>query len=82
LWTALRHYLNCGTKLRDSMKIMEKIKLAIPKMSKIWASSSLALGGVHDQIKRVIEMEKMALEGLEKGEFTLDREMTINVDAH
>jgi hypothetical protein len=70
--TALRHYFNCGTPLRKTLPIIGHIKQAIPKMSKIWSSSQLALGGGHNGIKQVFEMEQTALEGLGSGKFTMD----------
>jgi hypothetical protein len=61
----------CGTPLRQTLPITSRIKLAIPKMSKIWFTPQLALGG-HDSVKNVFEMEQLILEVLESSEFTDD----------
>jgi hypothetical protein len=80
LHVALGHYFNCGTKLRDTLKIMGQIRLAVPIMSKIWAGSQLAHEGMHKKIEQVIVLEDMAREGIKEGKYTLDDPITLKIE--
>lgn len=63
----------CGSKpLRDILPILKRIRLAIPKMKRIWGSSAMSKQGRDQILDRALMIEKEALEMIEKGHFTLD----------
>ncbi|KII91507.1 hypothetical protein PLICRDRAFT_105000 [Plicaturopsis crispa FD-325 SS-3] len=73
LHVALHDMWSCSTPLRITLEVLKRIRLTIPKMSKIWAQSSLALAGRRDELlQKDLESEKNALELLADGIVTLD----------
>jgi len=69
---SLRFFFKVATPLSVTLPIMKRIRIAIPKMQRIWANSAMANQGRDTALNRTLEMEKGALELIEKGEFTLD----------
>ena len=74
-------YLNCGVDnlfkcgskpIGEILPILKRIRLAIPKMKRIWNSSAMSKQGRDQILGRAAMMEKDALEMIEKGRFTLD----------
>lgn len=74
-------YLNCGVDnlfkcgskpIGEILPILKRIRLAIPKMKRIWSSSAMSKQGRDQILDRAVMMEKDALEMIEKGRFTLD----------
>lgn len=68
------------TSARDQLAVMERIRLAIPKMKQIWAHSALATQGGDMLFKRGLEMETELRQGVESGEFQLDDPVTLQIE--
>jgi len=68
----VHNLFRCGTPLRETLAILKRIRLAIPKMKRIWGSSAMSKEGRDTVLDRALEMEKEALDQIEKGNFTLD----------
>lgn len=64
------------TPFRMWLPIAEKIRLAVPKMQKIWANSAAARAGRDEPINTVMKTEKSAREQLAAGVVGLDDRMT------
>ncbi|KZP31804.1 hypothetical protein FIBSPDRAFT_1037356 [Athelia psychrophila] len=72
-------YLNCavenffmsGTEARVTLGLLKRIRLAIPKMNKIWAESAMSKQGREKIFARALETEKELLAGVASGQFTL-----------
>jgi hypothetical protein len=62
----------CGTPLRETLGILKRIRLAIPKMKRIWVASATSKQGRDRTLERALMMETELLKAVEKGDFTLD----------
>lgn len=80
MWTTIIVFLNaglemmwsCKTSIRNQLAVMERIRLAIPKMKKIWGQSSFAKQGGDIIFKRGQDIEGILREGLNKRRYQLD----------
>ena len=54
------------------MAVLERIRLAIPKMERIWKNSVMSKEGRDQILGRAMETEKMLRDALAKGDFTFD----------
>jgi DNA-binding GntR family transcriptional regulator len=81
----LTGFLNCGVDnlfksgrkpLRETLPILKRIRLAIPKMKQIWRASAMSKQGRDQILERALLIEKEALEMIKKGHFTLDHCMS------
>ncbi|KAE9402375.1 hypothetical protein BT96DRAFT_552500 [Gymnopus androsaceus JB14] len=77
---ALEMMWSSKTSARDQLAVMERIRLAIPKMKQIWAHSALATQGGDMLFKRGLEMETELRQGVESGEFQLDDPVTLQIE--
>lgn len=68
----VQNLFNCGTPLRETLAVLERIRLAIPKMERIWKHSSMSKQGRDQVLARAMESETMLRDALARGEFTLD----------
>jgi stress-induced-phosphoprotein 1 len=68
----VQNLFRCGTPLRETLAILRRIRLAIPKMKRIWGSSALSKEGRDEELNRALMMEEEALDQIKKGKFTLD----------
>lgn len=68
------------TSVRDQLAVMERIRLAIPKMNEIWAHSALAAQGRDEMFKRGLEIEIDLRKGVESGKFQLDDFITLQIE--
>lgn len=68
------------TSVRDQLAVMERIRLAIPKMNEIWAHSALAAQGRDGMFKRGLEIEIDLRKGVESGKFQLDDFITLQIE--
>ncbi|KIM76308.1 hypothetical protein PILCRDRAFT_826486, partial [Piloderma croceum F 1598] len=57
---------------RETLAILKRIRLTIPKMKRIWGSSALFQEGRDEELNRALMMEKEALDQIKKGNFTLN----------
>lgn len=74
---ALTNLWKCGTPIRDTLPIMEQIRLAIPKMKRIWEFSSIA--NARDvALDRIGTIEKGIREKLANGEVSLSDRLVPN----
>ncbi|KAJ3891677.1 hypothetical protein GG344DRAFT_46856 [Lentinula edodes] len=80
LKAALEMMWSCKTSARNQLVVMERLRLAIPKMRQIWANSSLAKQQGDSFFKTALDMEKELRDGLEKGKFRLDDPVTIQIE--
>lgn len=72
-------YLNCavenffmsGTEARVTLELLKRIRIALPKMNKIWGESAMAKQGREQIFARTLETEKELLAGVAAGQFTL-----------
>lgn len=63
----------CGSKpLRETLPILARIRLAVPKMKRIWGSSAMSREGRDQILKQAMMMEPKALEMIGNGGCTLD----------
>ncbi|KAH7881164.1 uncharacterized protein C8R40DRAFT_21713 [Lentinula edodes] len=69
---------SCKTSIRNQLAVMERIRLAIPKMKKIWGQSSFAKQGGDIIFKRGQDMEGIMREGLNKRKYQLDELVVID----
>ncbi|KAJ3869207.1 hypothetical protein EV359DRAFT_30566 [Lentinula novae-zelandiae] len=69
---------SCKTSIRNQLAVMERIRLAIPKMKKIWGQSSFAKQGGDIIFKRGQDMEGIMREGLNKRQYQLDELVVID----
>ena len=81
LYQALLRFSKCGTPARDSLAIMERIRLALPKMEKIWQYSSQGLSGVNEQLRWIFDAENEMRKELQEGKYTLDDKIEIHMDS-
>ncbi|KAJ3815600.1 hypothetical protein F5876DRAFT_30294 [Lentinula aff. lateritia] len=63
---------SCKTSIRNQLAVMERIRLAIPKMKKIWGQSSFTKQGGDIIFKRGQDMEGILRQGLNKRKYQLD----------
>jgi len=73
---SLQFFFVIATPLSVTLPIMKRIRIAIPKMQRIWANSAMANQGRDTTLNRTLEVEKDALAMIEKGECTLDMSMS------
>ena len=70
---AVENHFRCGSKpLRETLPILARIRLLIPKIKRIWGLSAMSKQGRDQILDQATMMEKEALEMIEKGKFTLD----------
>lgn len=70
--SAITSLWRCGTPIRDTLPIMERIRLAIPEMKKIWEHSAMSQSGRDQALQRVLWAEEDVLEGLASGKYKMD----------
>lgn len=68
-----------GTEARVTLGLLKRIRLAIPKMNKIWAESAMSKQGREKIFARALETEKELLAGVASGQFTLSDKPMPNV---
>ena len=71
LGVALDNMFQAGSRLRETTEVMKRIRVAAPKMRKIWQYSSLSQPRDR-KIAEVAEFEKEVLSQLEQGLLKLD----------
>ncbi|KAL6299613.1 hypothetical protein BKA93DRAFT_819814 [Sparassis latifolia] len=69
---ALDALYSCGTPIKILLPIMERVRLAIPKMKEIWEFSALAHQGRDSILQKVLWGEEDMRKGLADGKFTLE----------
>jgi hypothetical protein len=69
---ALTNMFECGTTLRETTVVMERIRLATPKMMKIWSHSPMAKKGRNEKLKGIAKVEREILDQIAQGKFTMD----------
>jgi hypothetical protein len=62
----------CGTALRETTVVMERIRLATPKMMKIWSHSAMAKRGRNKRLEGIAKIERDILDQITQGKFTMD----------
>jgi len=72
LHCALDSLYGCGTAIKETLPIMRRIRLAIPKMKKIWENSSLALEGRDRILQHHLWVEEDIESALKEGKFTME----------
>lgn len=77
--TAIQSYSSAKIAAREMLAIMGRIRLAYPKMQRIWRNSSSALQGVHKQLVEVMDAEDKFRQALAAGMFTLDDPIMLQV---
>jgi len=68
----VHNLFRCGTPFRETLPIIQCIRLAMPKMQRIWGSSAIAKEGRDQALNQTLMIEKEALKQIEEGKFTLD----------
>ena len=68
----VENLFKCGTPLRETLAVLERIRLAIPKMERIWKDSAMSKQGRDQIFGRAMETEEKLRDALAKGDFTLD----------
>lgn len=66
-----------GTPLGEILLAMEKIRVSVPKMKKIWSNSSVAKQGGHASLDKTIMVQKDLMERVQKGQLTFDKTLTV-----
>ncbi|KDQ56989.1 hypothetical protein JAAARDRAFT_194178 [Jaapia argillacea MUCL 33604] len=74
---ALQKFWLCGAPLRVTLPIMKRIRLAIPKMKRIWENSP-PFAKREPSYQQTMRVEKDALEGIEEGKYTLTDVMNLS----
>ena len=65
-------FFKCGTPLRETLPILKRIRLAMPKMMRIWGTSTASTQGRDKFLGRALMLETKLLNAIKKGDFTLD----------
>jgi stress-induced-phosphoprotein 1 len=65
-------FFKCGTPLRETLPILKRIRLAMPKMKRIWNASAMSKQGRDKVLARALTLETKLLDAIKKGDFTLD----------
>jgi len=68
----VQNLFRCGTPLRETLAILKRIRLAIPKMQRIWGSSAMSKEGRDEGLRYALVMETKALDQIKRGVLTLD----------
>lgn len=70
---ALEYYFKCGTPVEETLELLKRLRIAIPKMKRIWSESGQAKRGFMDQVfAQTLETEKKLLDAVASGQFSLD----------
>lgn len=69
---AIDSYSAAKVTAREMLSIMERIRIAYPKMQLIWKYSNTALQGGHKKLVQVMEAEEEFRQALAAGAFKLD----------
>ena len=64
--------LTTNMRVRVVMPLMQRLRLAIPKMQRIWSRSALAQQGVHKELEDILVFEMDTLKHIEEGGGTFD----------
>ncbi|KAK7016333.1 TPR-like protein [Favolaschia claudopus] len=79
---ALEKMLSARTfPLRETLDVMKKIRLSVPKAKRIWERSSLGAAGVWDRCDRVASQEQELRDAITAGQFMLDACVGMEVEA-
>lgn len=79
LKTAVQSYSSAKITSREMLAVMGRIRLAYPKMQRIWRNSPSALQGAHKQFIQVMDAEDEFRQALAAGTFTLDDPIMLQV---
>ncbi|KAJ7679115.1 hypothetical protein DFH06DRAFT_505391 [Mycena polygramma] len=83
LHVAYTNMMTAGSfSLRETLDIMERIRVTIPKAKVIWERSSLGAGGMWDIVAGVQGQEQQLRSMLAQGQFTLDSCIATKVVEH
>ncbi|KAJ7471541.1 hypothetical protein B0H11DRAFT_2040437 [Mycena galericulata] len=63
---------SCLFPLRETLDVMKRIRVAVPKAKEIWERSSLSAAGLWDILRGVARQEENLRSMLEQGKFTLN----------
>ena len=72
---ALDNFYLCGTPIRVTLGIMERIRLSIPQMKRIWEYSAISQRGRDKALQTVLWAEEDIRAGVESGKYTLDSKL-------
>jgi len=84
LWCALENFFRIGTPLRDTLPLLERLRLAIPKMKEIWEFPTMAMEqmgpagqkGMRDMVfQQALWFEEDARKGIADGKLTLESQI-------
>ncbi|KDQ59303.1 hypothetical protein JAAARDRAFT_34037 [Jaapia argillacea MUCL 33604] len=72
LFCGVELLMRCGTPVKEVLPFFARIRLAVPKISRIWEHSSSAAEGVGKAFQRAQWMEEDILKAIAEGRFTLE----------
>ena len=58
--------------MREGMPVMERLRVSVPKMRRIWANSAMAKQGRDVLLDRALKAEQDILKAIEAGKMSLD----------
>ncbi len=69
---ALDNLYLCGTPVRVTLQVMQRIRLTIPKIKTVWEFSAMSKQGRDQAFQTILWAEEDIRAGIESGKFRMD----------